>query len=168
MQGSRFQAITDLAEKGWIVIGLPQSLHYNDNSRGEKESEEWRRAMSNKSLLPKDKIHLTWRQLDSYNRSRSLYPFVSNHLMPDVAFMIGPLPDTNVWSKTKEKYDIIFLKRTDQESIYNYNSSVVQDILRKSNETKMLSFRITDWYGEKFEMFSLDVGQSLQLEFKVS
>ena len=32
--------------------------------------------------------------------------------------MIGPLEETTVWNKRKEKVDILFLLRTDKESKY--------------------------------------------------
>ena len=37
-------------------------------------------------------------------------------LIPDVAFMIGPISETNVWNKDKSKVDILFALRKDYES----------------------------------------------------
>jgi hypothetical protein len=39
----------------------------------------------------KHQIVLTWRQENSYNEALHLYPFVDNRLVPDIAFMIGPI-----------------------------------------------------------------------------
>ena len=38
-------------------------------------------------------------------------------LVPDMTFMIGPLEETTVWNKKKEKADILFVLRTDQHYI---------------------------------------------------
>ena len=39
-------------------------------------------------------------------------------LVPDVAFMIGPVEETQVWNKKKENVDLLFLLRSDYESKY--------------------------------------------------
>ena len=174
LQLPRMQAFVILLEKGWTVVGLPQSLYYINQERAKNDSNNWRDSIS-KMKNPVDstsKVHLTWRQRDSYEKSLSLYPFATNHLIPDTAFMIGPLPDTDMWSITKEKFDILFLMRKDKESVHKINKSMIQDILLNTKATKKFTFRITDWFGEKFEkIFSPNkvhrTSESLRLEYMV-
>ena len=168
------RAFVSLLEKGWTVVGLPQSLYYVNQERAKNDSDVWRKMISNLENLvdPSLKVHLTWRQRDSYEKGLSLYPYVANHLIPDTAFMIGPLPDTDTWSITKEKFDILFLMRKDKESVHKVNKDMIQEMLLKTNDTKKFTFRITDWYGEKFEeIFSSNqvyrTSESLRLEYTV-
>ena len=69
-------------------------------------------------------------------------------LFPDVAFMVGPLVETTVWNKRKEKVDILFLLRTDKESKYlQYrHDTKIRNILDENSLTAQLSFDLVDWW----------------------
>ena len=40
-----------------------------------------------------------------------LYPRVTNLLVPDAAFMIGPLEESTAWSLPREQVDLLLLLR---------------------------------------------------------
>lgn len=56
---------------------------------------------------------LTWRQEDSLEQAQQLYPRVTNILLPDAAFMIGPLQESSVWSLPGQQRDLLLLLRND-------------------------------------------------------
>ena len=58
-------------------------------------------------------------RLDSYQLGLQLYPRVTNILLPDAAFMIGPLEESSAWSLPREKLDLLLLLRNDGESVTN-------------------------------------------------
>ena len=62
--------------------------------------------------------------------------------------MIGPLEETTVWNKKKEKVDILFLLRTDHESKYlQYrHNDKIRNILEENPLTSQLSFDLVDWW----------------------
>ena len=62
--------------------------------------------------------------------------------------MIGPLVETTVWNKRKEKVDILFLLRTDKESKYLpfRQLTKIRNILDESPLTSQLSFDLVDWW----------------------
>ena len=62
--------------------------------------------------------------------------------------MIGPLDETTVWNKKKEKVDILFLLRSDQESKYlQYRDlTKIRNILDETPLTSQLSFDLADWW----------------------
>jgi len=74
--------------------------------------------------------------------------------MPDVAFMIGPLTETDAWSKDKSQVDILFALRTGKESKFKEkmrSRSYIRKMLDKNPETKGLSFVVADWMdADKF------------------
>ena len=61
--------------------------------------------------------------------------------------MIGPLVETTVWNKEKEKVDILFLLRIDQESKYQEyrDRTKIRNILDENPLTSHLSFGLVDW-----------------------
>ena len=88
----RLRAFVDLLEKGWTVVQMTQSMYYVNTGTEKNDTAKWIRDINQRKVPgsdSKDKIHLNWRQEDSFNKANSLYPFVTNHLLPDVAFMIG-------------------------------------------------------------------------------
>ena len=42
-------------------------------------------------LLAQSKLIFTWREEGSYEEAKRLYPFVTNKLVPDIAFQLDPL-----------------------------------------------------------------------------
>ena len=69
-----------------------------------------------------------------------------------MAFMIGPLEETDVWTlQDKEKVDILFALRDDQESRYlnKRNVESIGTILKNNSFTSHLSFELVDWWDRK-------------------
>ena len=101
----------------------------------------------------KNQIILTWRQNDSFTKGSSLYNLVDNRLVPDAAFMIGPLEERDEWRKEKKKVDILFLLRTDKESKYisERNLKSLRTLLDSMDGSRGLSFHLVDWWDmDKF------------------
>ena len=67
--------------------------------------------------------------------------------MPDAAFMIGPLSETNVWNKNNSRVDILFALRKDSESklLSQRKESYLRSMLDANNKTKNLTFKLVDW-----------------------
>ena len=65
--------------------------------------------------------------------------------------MIGPLEETSVWNKKKEKVDILFLLRGDQESKYreSRDQANIRNILEEDPLSAQLSFDVADWWDNK-------------------
>ena len=61
--------------------------------------------------------------------------------------MIGPLEETNIWTKEEKKVDIIFLLRKDHESMHKIerNGALLRRILDNNTDTRGLSFELVDW-----------------------
>ena len=69
-----------------------------------------------------------------------------------MAFMIGPLQDTDVWTlQDKKKVDLLLALRTDGESKFLNKRSIqdIQTILKSHSSTSDLSFEIVDWWSRK-------------------
>ena len=62
--------------------------------------------------------------------------------------MVGPLEETTVWNKKKEKVDILFLLRSDEESKYpEYRDQAkIRNILDEDPLSAELSFDLVDWW----------------------
>ena len=75
----RFQSIATLANKSKIVIGFPQSIHYNNINLQTQDAEIFMGNLSDmKRGELKENIILTWRQENSFRLSKELYPLVGN------------------------------------------------------------------------------------------
>ena len=87
-----------------------------------------------------------------------------------MAFMIGPLEETSVWTIKREKVDILFLLRTDQESKYiqHRHEDKIRNILDQSPLTSHLTFHLVDWWDySKFLNTSAKVPEGPNFEHKV-
>ena len=69
-----------LALKGKTVVGLPQSLHYNNEDYERTDAEDWMVRVREEvgEELAREKIILTWRQQDSFTNGQKLYPLLDN------------------------------------------------------------------------------------------
>ena len=84
--------------------------------------------------------------------------------------MIGPLEETTVWNKKKEKVDILFLLRTDHESKYQElrDLTKLRNILDESPLTSQLSFDLVDWWdSSKYLDTALKDPSGPHFEYKV-
>jgi pyruvyl transferase EpsO len=95
------------------VIGMPQSMFYQPDTRQEKLQ------LDNRAV---DQLHqagmnvtLYWRQADSYKDAQSSISSANNVMTPDVAWAIGPL-----FPNKAPTVDVIFLLRRDKESKPGY------------------------------------------------
>ena len=170
-----------LADKDFIVIGMPQSLHFNDKDLEKRDAKEFMEQLigdkhRDSPMIKerfnhlKSQIILTWRQENSYIKAKELYPLVDNRLVPDMAFMIGPLIQTDVWTNKRQKVDILFGLRIDKESRFSEqrNKAKLTSILKKSVKTANLSFELGDWYGkEKYYNKSVRDPPGPEFKYKV-
>ena len=75
----RLHSITTLANKGKIVIGFPQSIHYNNKNLQTQDAEMFMGNLSDiKREGAKENIILTWRQENSFTLAKELYPLARN------------------------------------------------------------------------------------------
>ena len=84
--------------------------------------------------------------------------------------MIGPLEETSVWNKKKEKVDILFLLRGDRESKYpEYrDQATIRNILEENPLSAHLSFDLADWWdNNKYLDLSRKDPPGPQFEHKV-
>ena len=73
-----------LVQKGRTVIGMPQSLHYKNKELERSDAEDWNEHIREEVgvEVAGEKMVLTWRQKDSFNTSKSLYPSLDNRYSP--------------------------------------------------------------------------------------
>ena len=76
----RMRTFIQLALKGKTVVGLPQSLHYNNKDYERTDAEDWMVRVREEvgEELAREKIILTWRQQDSFTNGQKLYPLLDN------------------------------------------------------------------------------------------
>ena len=85
-----------------------------------------------------------------------------------MAFMIGPLKETNVWTlKDTKKVDILFALRNDQESRYlnKRNVKSIETILKNNSSTSHISFELVDWWDRK-KFFNTSVESHIRPDFQ--
>ena len=178
----RKKSLVTLADKDLVVIGMPQSLHFNDEDLEKRDAKEFMEQLIGErhmdSPMIKERFNhlerqiiLTWRQENSYIKAKELYPLVDNRLVPDMAFMIGPLIQTDVWTNKRRKVDILFGLRIDKESRFSElrNKENLTSILKMSPETANLSFELADWYDkEKYYNKSVRDPPGPEFKYKVS
>ena len=167
----RMRSFIQLAKKGKTVIGMPQSFHYLNKMYETQDADEWMEAVAAEyeEEQSRTRMILTWRQQDSYERASTLYPLVDNRLVPDAAFMIGPLKESFSWSLGHSQVDILFLLRNDKESLHTETRNIdkLRQILDSQQETMGLSFHLVDWWdrGRFFNQTSDQQGP--EFKFKV-
>ena len=85
-----------------------------------------------------------------------------------MAFMIGPLPDTDAWTlQDKVKVDILFALRIDKESRFLSKRSIesLETILKRNSTTSDLSFEIVDW-GDRDRFFNKSAKSPIGPDFE--
>jgi len=91
--------------------------------------------------LSRQMVTLMWREKESFEEASRLYPFVSNILVPDMAFQLGPYQP--IRKHPKKMVDVIIFLRKDHESKVNMERN--QDSIRAILPKKGMTFRIVDW-----------------------
>ena len=74
----RLDSIAYLAKKGKTVIGFPQSMHYNNKDLQTSDAKMFLEKFSDFHGDLKKNVILTWRQKDSFELAKELYPFADN------------------------------------------------------------------------------------------
>lgn len=157
VQQKRIQSFSVLLENGYSIFGFPQSLFYFNETRGKLEAQLFKESIA-KGLqvnldmehgleLAKSRVVLSWREMKSCQIADELYPFVTNILMPDAAFQLGPFNLTNL-VPDKLKVDVVLFMRNDKESLIRgfRNEKIVAEIFRNSSRgDRQIDFAIVDW-----------------------
>jgi exopolysaccharide biosynthesis predicted pyruvyltransferase EpsI len=121
---------------GLATQGLPKSGTVNTSALDTDEGLKY----------AKSRAILMWREQESYEEALRLYPFVSNMLVPDMAFQLGPYAP--IRNHPDEMLDIIIFLRKDHESKIDSTRSKIQKMLPKADMT----FEIVDW-PDRLEIF---------------
>lgn len=91
--------------------------------------------------LSRQMVTFMWREKESLEEASRLYPFVSNILVPDMAFQLGPYQP--IRKHPRKMVDVIIFLRKDHESKVNMERN--QDSIRAILPKKGMTFRIVDW-----------------------
>ena len=75
---TRLTSTATLAKKGKIVVGFPQSIHYNNKDLQTRDAKMFMEKFSDFQDDLKKNVILTWRQEKSYALAKELYPLVEN------------------------------------------------------------------------------------------
>eukprot|EP01083_Nonionella_stella_P226497 804300_1 len=151
IQSKRIKSFMSLLQNGYKLISMPQSMFYADTtmelSDSKKLEEMVRQGLTTTTTnmaVAKERVVLTWREHASYKKAKELYPFVTNLLVPDIAFQLGPFQQPTV--SESERVDLLLFLRGDKESkMVEYRSiQAIQHILDNSGNGG-LTFRIVDW-----------------------
>ena len=82
LQLKRLKSVVTLAHKGKIIVGFPQSLHYNNKNLEAQDASEFMGNFINSSHAAlKKNVILTWRQEDSLAKAKRLYPLVGSRYL---------------------------------------------------------------------------------------
>jgi exopolysaccharide biosynthesis predicted pyruvyltransferase EpsI len=177
---ARIRSFESLLRHEYAVVGMPQSLYYRDASRAEGDAQLLWKSIArgpqshgeHNASAPwtnltqqlqrtdplvqtaKSRVFLCWREVESYQQAELLYPFVTNLLVPDIAFQLGPYDRP---APTTPTLDLVLLLRDDHESTQQeYRSkAVVRSLLSTIPGADRLSFRIVDW-DDRLELFESD------------
>ena len=86
------ETFIQLVLKGRTVVGMPQSLHYNNKEYERKDAEDWMARVKEQvgEELAREKMILTWRQVNSFNNAQKLYPLLDNRYVVWFVFEIKP------------------------------------------------------------------------------
>jgi hypothetical protein len=160
-----------ILENEYKLIGLPQSLFYLNNTLRItdvtliKENVALGLGLATRGLpkwgpvntsaldtdeglkYAKSRATLMWREQESYEEALRLYPFVSNMVVPDMAFQLGPYAP--IRNHPDEMVDIIIFLRKDHESKIDSTRSKIQKMLPKADMT----FKIVDW-SDRLKIFN--------------
>jgi exopolysaccharide biosynthesis predicted pyruvyltransferase EpsI len=171
IQPKRIDSFSLFLQNNYSIVGMPQSLYYSDKSLGEMDATHLRRSISQglgfnstggvdklssveEKKMALDRIHLAWREVESYNRAKELYPFVTNLLVPDIAFQLGPYEALPPRDGSLFDVDLLFFLRDDREStLSKYRSKgAIREILESIPGSDGLRLMIVDWV-DRLELF---------------
>ena len=154
IQKPRIRSIKTILENGYMFVGMPQSLFYKHNRRKQQDTKDIKKNVANGlgfnstnlldseegRALAKSKVTFMWREKESYDEAMRIYPFVSNIIVPDMAFELGPYAPIRRFPE--KLVDITLFLRDDEESTLSVRTrDSIKSILPQAN----LTFEIVDW-----------------------
>ena len=91
--------------------------------------------------LAKARTIFMWREKESFEEASRLYPFVTNMIVPDMAFQLGPY--ARIRNHPKKLVDIVIFLREDHES--RVDSERNEYSIRRMLPKEDMTFKIVDW-----------------------
>ena len=93
------------------------------------------------------KVIFTWREQESYDLATELYPFVTNLVVPDIAFQLGPYAPIRNWKHRKYQVDLMVFLRNDLESKVSEkrDNEYIQKIIAAKSGGKKFTSTVVDW-----------------------
>ena len=154
-QELRVPSFAELLGNGYSVVGMPQSLFYQDSFVRDGDTTNLKRGVGT-AADPKKSVVLSWREKESFELAEKLYPFVTNLLVPDIAFQLGPYQPLKTPEADALKLDLVLFLRDDLESsllLTNVrNDAAVRNMLSSIEGGENLSFKIVDW-NDRLQIF---------------
>lgn len=143
-QTKRMDSFRPLLRKNYTILGMPQSLHYIDNATQQKDVEKIKNDIVQGGIDSKKRVIFTWREEYSFQRAQEMYPFVTNLIVPDIAFQLGPYERSD-----PAKVDILVFLRDDLESKYaeKRKASYIRDKIPRNT-----TFQLVDW-PDRLDLF---------------
>lgn len=171
-QEPRIQSLFPLLRAGYRILTMPNSWYYRKSSTEARDIQRIRDSIvtglgfssSTTTTLDrelveiaKERVIFCWRERLSYERGVEHFPLVTNLLVPDIAFQLGPyksLPATSDMAT-----DLLLLLRNDHESVYTtYRSrQAFRDILQSVPGASHLTYSIVDWSDRLYRFDSKDI-----------
>ncbi len=162
-QEARVASFRNLLQQKLTVISMPQSLHYKSNYLEIQDADKIRSGIFDTIGVPTEnatismiqkKMIFTWREHESLERAKQLYPIVNNILMPDIAFQLGPYAAMPP-KKLKQVDLLIFLRKDHESSIGSLGSAAtIDEILRKIGKPG-ITYQMVDW-EDRLKLFKSD------------
>jgi len=147
-QTKRLASFRPLLSNNYTFLSMPQSLYYQNNNTQQQDTHLIQKEIENGILWgnSKERVIFTWREEYSYQRAQELYPYVTNLIVPDIAFQLGPYERSNPAS-----VDILVFLRHDLESMLREERTIsyIQDKLHHTNMT----FAMVDW-PDRLKLFN--------------
>jgi len=146
-----------ILESNATIVSFPQSVYYVNEDKKLEDAEKLNGWIRNSTTA--SRVVLSFRQANQVQAAKSLYTSADVRVVPDIAFMIGPLlSPTTIWTNKGNpidvpSVDIVFLLRKDKESSMDYTSveGSIKNLqfLQPSLETTLrnVTYHISDWEG---------------------
>ncbi len=146
-----------ILESNATIVSFPQSVYYLNQEKEFNDAEKLNGWIKNTTTS--SRLVLSFRQANQIQSAKSFYTHADVRLVPDIAFMIGPLLSSKtIWTAKKNEIDVpsvdmIFLLRKDKESSMDCTSvERALKTLRLTNPSlerrlKNLTYQVSDWEG---------------------
>jgi exopolysaccharide biosynthesis predicted pyruvyltransferase EpsI len=158
-QEYRIPSFAKLLQQNYTIVGMPQSLYYGSAAVRDRDTTILKQGIESALMATTNgttritenanslRVVLTWREHESYEQAKSLYPFVENVLVPDIAFQLGPYQRHETPEGNTILLDILLFLRDDLESKLAAvrNNAAVRFMLSSIEGGERLRFQIVDW-----------------------